>query len=35
MQQGAVDPKQYVSVNGGLLVQELDVVTKPSRPICA
>ena len=28
MQQGAVDPKQYVSVNGGLLVQELDVVTK-------
>ena len=26
MQQGAVDPKQYVSVNGGL--QELDVVTK-------
>ena len=24
MQQGAVDPKQYVSVNGGLLVQEID-----------
>ena len=28
MQQGAVDPKQYVSVNGGLLVQDLDVATK-------
>lgn len=28
MSQGAVDPKQYVSVNGGLLVQDLDVGTK-------
>ena len=28
MEQGAVDPKQYVSVNGGLLVQDLDVETK-------
>ena len=28
MSQGAVDPKQYVSVNGGLLVQDLDVTTR-------
>ena len=28
MDKGDVDPKQYVSVNGGLLVQELDVATK-------
>ncbi|WP_295936992.1 bifunctional phosphoribosylaminoimidazolecarboxamide formyltransferase/IMP cyclohydrolase [uncultured Alistipes sp.] len=28
MDKGAVDPRQYVSVNGGLLVQELDVATK-------
>ena len=28
MEKGAVDPKQYVSVNGGLLVQDLDVATK-------
>ena len=28
MDKGAVDPKQYVSVNGGLLVQDLDVATK-------
>ncbi len=25
---GAVDPRQYVSVNGGLLVQDLDVTTR-------
>ena len=30
MSRGAVDPKQYVSVNGGLLVQDLDVATKRS-----
>lgn len=29
MDKGAVDPAQYVSVNGGLLVQDLDVTTKP------
>ena len=28
MDKGDVDPKQYVSVNGGLLVQDLDVATK-------
>ena len=28
MQQGDADSKQYVSVNGGLLVQDLDVATK-------
>ena len=28
MEQGAVGQKQYVSVNGGLLVQDLDVETK-------
>lgn len=28
MDKGAVDPQQYVSVNGGLLVQDLDVETK-------
>ena len=28
MEKGAADPKQYVSVNGGLLVQDLDVATK-------
>ena len=28
MSQGAVDAKQYVSVNGGLLVQDLDTATK-------
>ena len=28
MDKGDVDPKQYVSVNGGLLAQELDVETK-------
>ena len=28
MRQGDADPKQYASVNGGLLVQELDVATK-------
>ena len=28
MEQGAVGQKQYVSVNGGLLVQDLDVATK-------
>ncbi len=29
MEKTEVRPKQYVSVNGGLLVQELDVTTKP------
>ncbi|WP_418992718.1 bifunctional phosphoribosylaminoimidazolecarboxamide formyltransferase/IMP cyclohydrolase [Alistipes sp.] len=29
MERGAADPAQYVSVNGGLLVQDLDVETKP------
>ena len=28
MDKGDVDPKQYVSVNGGLLVQDLDVATR-------
>ena len=28
MDKGDVDPTQYVSVNGGLLVQDLDVATK-------
>ena len=32
MTKGAVDPKQYVSVNGGLLVQDLDVTTKTVTP---
>ena len=32
MTKGAVDPKQYVSVNGGLLVQDLDVTTKEVTP---
>lgn len=29
MERDAADPRQYVSVNGGLLVQDLDVATKP------
>lgn len=29
MEKGDADPKQYVSVNGGLLVQDLDVSTRP------
>lgn len=29
MDKGGADPKQYVSVNGGLLVQDLDVSTRP------
>lgn len=29
MERSAACPKQYVSVNGGLLVQELDVTTRP------
>ena len=32
MTKGAVDPKQYVSVNGGLLVQDLDVTTREVTP---
>ena len=32
MTKGAVDPKQYVSVNGGLLVQDLDVATREVTP---
>ena len=32
MTKGAVDPKQYVSVNGGLLVQDLDVTTREVMP---